>query len=326
LSGLPRLGLLVGGTQPPDGMIELCRTAEDLGYADVWVAEDCFFTGGIGAMGAILGATSRVRVGTGIVSAFTRHPAVAALDFATLGSLFPGRVIAGLGFGLHAWLDQMGVRPDQMRGPLRETVRHFRDLLAGREVDAAGPPFRYEHIQLAYPPAHPPSIVLGVAGPRLLELSGEVADGTLLGANSSPAYVRWACERVAAGAQGRPHEIACLAFLAIDPDRRRALDAVRPVIAGYLAMGGTNPMTDALGISGRLDAILAEGGGAMEVAAALTDEDVSRLAVAGDPDDCLAALRALGDAGAHAVALFPQPTHQASAALELLAKAAMAAG
>lgn len=321
MSELPRLGVLVGGTQPPGGMIELCMTAEDLGFEDVWVAEDCFFTGGIGAVGAILGATSRIRVGTGIVSAFTRHPAVAALDFATLGSLFPGRVVAGFGFGLPVWLDQMGVHPGRMKAPLEETVLHLRQLLAGEEVTSDGPPFRYDRVRLTYPASPPPPIFLGVAGPRLLELSGEVADGTLLGANSSPAYVRWACERIAARSRGRPHEVACLMFFAIDRDRRRAFDAVRPVIAGYLAMGGTNPMTDAAGISDRVTEVLAAGGGAAEVGAMLTDDDLRRLAVVGDPDDCLEALRALREAGADSVGLFPQPTEQAPAALELLSRA-----
>jgi alkanesulfonate monooxygenase SsuD/methylene tetrahydromethanopterin reductase-like flavin-dependent oxidoreductase (luciferase family) len=301
-------------------MIGVCQAAERLGFEDVWVAEDCFFTGGIGATGAILGATSRIRVGTGIVSAFTRHPAVATLDFATLAELFPGRVAVGFGFGLPVWLDQMGVRPDGMYAPLRETVTHVRDLLAGREVTADGPPFRFDHIRLAYPPKQPPPVVLGVAGPRLLSLSGAIADGTLLGANCSPAYVRWAVERIREGSAGTPHEVSCISFFAIDEDRRRAFDAVRPVVAGYLAMGGSNPMTDALGLSERLDGIIAAGDGEEAVRAMLTDDLLTELAVVGDPDDCLAALARLGDAGADAVALFPQPWARASEAIELLAR------
>lgn len=319
MTTLPRLGLLVGGVQPPRGMIGLCQAAERLGLRDVWVAEDCFFTGGMGALGAILGATSSIRVGTGIVSAFTRHPAVATMDFATLAELFPGRVVAGFGVGLTAWLDQMGVRPEGMHAPLRDTVAHVRDLLAGREVTSEGPPFRLDHVRLAHPPSQPPPIVLGVAGPRLLRLSGEIADGTLLGANCSPAYVRWAVERIREGSAGRPHEVSCISFLAIDHDRRRALDAVRPVVASYLAMGGSNPMTDALGLSETLDDALAAGGGEAAVRSMLNDDLLAQLAVAGDADDCLEALARLRAAGAEAVALFPQPWARATEAIGLLA-------
>lgn len=326
MTGLPRLGLLLGGTQPPQGMVELCRYAEDTDLDEIWIAEDCFFTGGIGAMGAVLGATTRIRVGTGIVSAFTRHPAVAALDFATLASLFPGRVVAGLGFGLPVWLDQMGVRPQEMRAPLRSTVEHLRALLAGVEVTSDAPPFRFDRIRLTYPPAEAPPIVLGVAGPRLLELSGEIADGTLLGANSSPDYVQWAGERIRAGGDGRPHVIACLAFFSVHEDRQHALAAVRPVVAEYLAMGGTNPMTDAVGLSGDLTAILATGGGRAEVAARLDDELLARLTVAGDPDDCVASLRALKAAGAESVALMPQPMERARESLAMLSAAIARSG
>lgn len=322
MSELPRLGLLLGGTQPPQGMLELSLHAEALGLDEVWVAEDCFFTGGIGAVGAILGATSRVKVGTGIVSAFTRHPAITALDFATLASLFPDRVIAGFGFGLPVWLDQMGVRPHQMQAPLRATVEHLRALLAGEEVTADSPPFRFDRVQLTYPPAHQPPIVLGVAGPRLLELSGRIADGTLLGANSSPAYVRWARERIVAGSEGRPHTVSSLAFFAIDEDRQCAFEAVRPVVAEYLAMGGANPMTDTLGISDEITDILAHGGGRSEIAAeCLTDERLRVLAVAGDARDCISSLRALRAAGADSVALMPQPMARAHESVSMLVEA-----
>jgi alkanesulfonate monooxygenase SsuD/methylene tetrahydromethanopterin reductase-like flavin-dependent oxidoreductase (luciferase family) len=219
----------------------------------------------------------------------------------------------------------MGVHPRGVREPLAAAARILRDLLAGIRVVSDGHPFILDGIALANPPHRPVPMVFGVAGPRLLELSGELADGTLLGLNSAPAYVRWARARIASGAEkvGRSEKrVTVMAFSSVDPVRERARAAVRPRIAEYLSFG-TNAATRQAGIDEDLVELL-DRHGREGLADAMPEHWIDLFAVAGDADDCRAALRRLVDAGADAIALYPQPLGRAEEVVRAIADLALA--
>src|SRR5207245_7702895 len=105
------VGLLLGSSSPPELIPKLAAKAEELGFAELWLSEDYFTTGGIAAAGAALAATSTIPVATGVVSAMARHPAVLAMEAATLARLHPRRFRLGVGLGVRDWLQQMGLDP-----------------------------------------------------------------------------------------------------------------------------------------------------------------------------------------------------------------------
>ena len=142
-----------------------------------------------------------------------------------------------------------------------------------------------------------------------MQLSGEIADGNVLSVLSSPAYVRWARERIGRGrargrAQRRRARLATFAFVSVGRDGARAKAALREPMAFYLAADGRNALTDAYGISDELEAML-EAGGADAVAREMPDRWLDDLAVAGEPDECAEKIRRLLDAGSDSVVLFP---------------------
>jgi len=175
-------------------------------------------------------------------------------------------------------------------------------------------------VTLVFPPQADVPLYLGVASPRLLELSGALADGTILSWVKGPAYVRWARERIAAGAAAagatRPHRVVSLALFAVDADRERAREPLRAAVARDLA-GGPNVFTDASGISDELRRLATDGTAAL--AERMPERWLDELTVSGDADDCAAAIRAHVDAGADSVALFPFPAERAEPMLELAA-------
>src|SRR5207248_3117660 len=85
-----RVGLILGSLMPPESIREAAKLAEDLGYDELWCSEDYFYTAGISAVTAALGVTREIQVGTSIVSAVVRHPAVLAMEIATITRMFPG--------------------------------------------------------------------------------------------------------------------------------------------------------------------------------------------------------------------------------------------
>ena len=85
----PPVGLVLGSALPPERCVEIAQRGERLGFAELWLAEDYFFTGGIAGATAVLGATKRIPVGLGIVSAMVRHPALLAMEVATMTRMHP---------------------------------------------------------------------------------------------------------------------------------------------------------------------------------------------------------------------------------------------
>jgi alkanesulfonate monooxygenase SsuD/methylene tetrahydromethanopterin reductase-like flavin-dependent oxidoreductase (luciferase family) len=294
------VGLVLGSALAPETLPRLARLAEELGYGELWFAEDYFFTGGISGAAAALAATERIPIGLGVVSAMVRHPALLAMEIATLDRTFPGRLHPGLGTGVPAWMRQMGVKPRSPLTALRESLTAVRRLLDGEEVSMDGRCFHLDRVKLTHPPAGRVPLYMGVLGPKMLQLSGEIADGNVLSVLASPQYVRWAREQIAA-----PNRVATFAFVSVGRDGAAAKASLREPMSFYLAADGGNALTDAYGISEELDAMLAGGGGAEAVARAMPDRWIDDLAVAGEPDECAEKIRRLLDAGSDSVVLFP---------------------
>ena len=64
---------------------EYGRIADDLGYDSLWVTERYLHEETASMLGYLAAATSRVKLGVGVVNPFTRHPALLAMMAATLG-------------------------------------------------------------------------------------------------------------------------------------------------------------------------------------------------------------------------------------------------
>jgi alkanesulfonate monooxygenase SsuD/methylene tetrahydromethanopterin reductase-like flavin-dependent oxidoreductase (luciferase family) len=263
-------------------------------------------------------------VGLGVVSAVTRHPAVLAMEIATLARAFPGRLMPAVGLGVPAWLEQMGLQPPSPLRAVRECVGALRTLLDGGKLDDSSGLFTYGGVELVYPVTERVPLQLGVAGPKMLQLSGSIADGTLLSVLSGTGYVGWAREQIGKGlrSSGRGpegHRVTTFALCAVDEDGARAREHARAAVAFYLAAGGPNAITAAYGINDQLAAMI-EAGGLHEVQASMPDAWVEDLAVAGDPDECTYKIERLLEAGSDQVALFPTPAEQADQTIDLLAR------
>jgi 5,10-methylenetetrahydromethanopterin reductase len=295
----PVLGFVVRPEHPPEQLPALARRVEAAGFDELWLWEDCFFAGGMVATATVLAATSGIRVGVGIMPTPARNAAFAAMELAALARLHPRRVFPGFGHGVPEWMRQIGAKPKSELALLEEMVTATRSLLAGHEVSVDGRYVRLHSVRLDHPPEEPPPIFTGVRRARSLALSGRVADGTILSEPSSVGYVEWAREQIAAR---RPHRLTVYAWCSMDRDAAAARAPLRPVLAERLLAGG--PQLEQLGIADELSALAREGG-VERVTADMPDEWIDRATVAGTPEQCAAAVRALGAAGADAVVLVP---------------------
>jgi alkanesulfonate monooxygenase SsuD/methylene tetrahydromethanopterin reductase-like flavin-dependent oxidoreductase (luciferase family) len=121
-----------------------------------------------------------------------------AMEVATMSRLFGDRAIVGLGHGVQEWMGQIGARPASPLTLMREYVPALQRLLAGEEVTTTGRYVNLDRVRLDWPPAAPPPLLIGATGPKTLQLSGELAAGTILTGGTSPDGVRTALGHIAA--------------------------------------------------------------------------------------------------------------------------------
>lgn len=307
-----QIGLVLGSMLPPEEIASAARSAESLGFDEIWIAEDMFFTGGISGANLALAATEQLRVGLGVVSAMVRHPALLAIELATTARSYPGRLLPGIGLGVPAWMQQIGLHPRSPITAVRECVDTVRRLLSGEEVTSADDAVFYlDHVRLTHPVPGEIAIHVGVIGPKMLAMAGEIGDGAILSVGAGLEYLQVARDHLAHGRQraGRtdPCRVTQFAICSVSDDRDTALAAAKGALTFYTIASGRNAITDAVGISEQVTDIIRAGGTPEEMASKVPDEWVQRLTIAGTPGDVAERIRAFHAAGADSVALFPVP-------------------
>jgi alkanesulfonate monooxygenase SsuD/methylene tetrahydromethanopterin reductase-like flavin-dependent oxidoreductase (luciferase family) len=249
----------------PEGLPAFARALDELPVDDLWVVEDLGWAGGATSAAIALGATERLHVGYGIAPAPLRNPVLLAMELATLARVYPGRLTAGIGHGVPAWMDQVGAGTPHKLALLGETITAVRTLLRGETLTLHGTVIHVDGVTLVHPPSEVPPVVAGVVGPRSLALAGRVADGTILPEGIGPDGVGAALARIDAA----PHELTVFTYLSLDADA----PAFTELVADQARWLGVPP------------------------------EGVH--SAAGDPDTAAECVRQLWDAGARTVAVRP---------------------
>ena len=83
-------GVALLGHGLPGSAVEWARAAERAGFGSLWAIEDYFNPGAFAIAGALAAATARIGIGLGVVNPYTRHPAVLAMETASLAGLTSG--------------------------------------------------------------------------------------------------------------------------------------------------------------------------------------------------------------------------------------------
>lgn len=229
--------------------VDLARRADALGYDSVWVTHglgrDSFLV--LAAYGA---ATTRARLGVGVLPIYPRHPVATAQAALTLSEQTGGRYVLGLGVSHRASMEQqLGLKLDDPLGVMREYVA----VLRGAFGDGARFDGKHYRVQwsMALPNRLPaPPIYLAALSAKMLELAGEIADGVVLWL-CDPTYVRNVAMpalergRRRAGKDMTGFEVVAAVPLAVTSDPRPARDAFRGELVRYLSLPFYRAMLEA---------------------------------------------------------------------------------
>jgi alkanesulfonate monooxygenase SsuD/methylene tetrahydromethanopterin reductase-like flavin-dependent oxidoreductase (luciferase family) len=189
----PRTGIVLRPQLAPHELKAASVAVDRSGVDELWLWEDCFLEAGVSAAALSLGATEHVEVGVGLFPAPLRNAALMAMELATLAGAFPGRLSAGFGHGVQAWMAQVGAQVDSPLTLLSEYVAAIRSLLGGETVSSGGRYVRLGDVRLDWPPAVAPPLLIGGRGPRTIALAAAIADGVILDAAMPAPDVTAAC-------------------------------------------------------------------------------------------------------------------------------------
>ena len=163
-----------------ENMIAVARCADELGYDTFWTGEswgmDAFTV-----LTTVACHTKSLRLGTGIVTVYSRTPAMIAQSIASLDLVSQGRAMLGLGTSGRIVIEDWHGLPFQYPlGRTREYIEIIRRALAGEPVNHEGRFFRLRRFRLGVSPVQQRvPVYLASLGPKNLDLTGEMADGWL---------------------------------------------------------------------------------------------------------------------------------------------------
>lgn len=236
---VPRLGVHLSNHGPAAPCLELARLAESEGLDSVWLSEDLYFRGAVPIAGAVAAVTSVIDIGFGVLTPYSRHVSLMAMEFAALLDIAGPRVIAGIGAGVAARTRSMAIEYASPLATVKEYVDVFRRLMAGEAVTIQGVMQSATDLRLSFTdlPGIPPVYVAAV-GPKALEQAGRISDGVVLSLMSSRSYITWAFERIQAGATaaGRGAALPIVVYmpLAVAERAEDAVASLKPYIAYYI--------------------------------------------------------------------------------------------
>ena len=214
-------------------MIQLAKLSEELGFSHIWIGDShLIWREAYVNMAAVALNTTKVKIGTGVTNPLTRHPSVVASAYATLEEYAPGRMVVGIGLG-DSSVETMGMKPAKLSF-FETTVQQMRDLFAGKEVQ-----LETGKIHLLHPCKGKVPIYIAASGPKMLELSGRIADGIIVLVGVADQYIQHAKEKIAAGAKAVGRNLSDINLVLWVPcavsDTAPAKDAVKAHVARVVA-------------------------------------------------------------------------------------------
>jgi coenzyme F420-dependent glucose-6-phosphate dehydrogenase len=187
----------------PRELLEFSCLAEEVGFDSVFVSDHFqpwkhtdghapFSFAWLGALGA---KTAHVLIGTSVATpTFRYHPSIVAQAVGTLGAMFPGRVVFGVGTGES--LNEVPATAmkwpgfKERQGRLREAILLLRRLWTEERVTFEGQYYRTLAATIYDRPKEPVPIWIAASGPTAATMAGELAEGFICTSGKAPALYR----------------------------------------------------------------------------------------------------------------------------------------
>jgi coenzyme F420-dependent glucose-6-phosphate dehydrogenase len=280
----------------PNDLLEFSVLAEQQGFDSVFISDHFQpwrHTGGhapfsLAWLGALGARTSRVLMGTSVLTpTFRYHPSVVAQAFGTLGAMYPGRLILGVGTGES--LNEVPAsaliwpEPKERTARLKEALALIRQLWREERVTFKGRYYRTDRATIYDRPANPVPIYVAGAGPLISKFAGEFADGFICTSGKGlELYRDTLLPNVAAGLASAGRETPAVELMiemkvSFDTDRTRAMEDTRHWSALSLSAEEKMSVEDPLQMERLADQLPAEQAAKRWIVSTDPEEHVERI-------------------------------------------------
>ena len=293
-----KLGYKASAEQfPPRQLLEFAVHAEAVGFDSIMVSDhfqpwrhtDGHAPFSFAWLAALGERTSRALIGTSVVTpTFRYHPAIVAQAIGTLGSLYPGRVLLGVGTGEslnEVPATGMAWPPFKERfARLREAIELMRRLGREERVSFEGEYYRTERATIYDRPEVPVPIYVAASGALAARLAGRLGDGFICtSGKAKELYTETLLPAVAEGLAKAGRDAGSIEYMiemkvSFDPDRARALEDTRHWAALALSPEEKTGIEDPVEMEKLADALPIERAARRWIVSSDPDEHVERLA------------------------------------------------
>jgi 5,10-methylenetetrahydromethanopterin reductase len=319
------IGVLQLSMEPVRETVAMATACEQAGFDAFWIAEAYPWwrkhgfeaRSSTAVLAVIAAATSRIQLGWGIISPYTRHPVQIGMEARVMQDLAGDRFMLGLGAS-KIFMKEIGEGEGEKVGPatvMRESIEIVKGALEGGAFQYEGKVFQARVPPLksdAHTPRGIPPIYVAGTGPVLQKMAGSVGDGLLTASITTPAFVRYSHKNLEEGARKAGKDPAKLILGSvivgsIGREAAKGKQGAREQAAMYLAnkvqniKGSADVLLQSAGLTFEelqpvADAM--EKGGRKAAANAVTDEILRKVcAIAGTPEECIERLKEYRDAG-----------------------------
>ena len=277
-----------------DGIIGEARSAADQGFTSFWMPQ-IFGLDTLTTYAAVAREVPEIHLGTAVVPIYRQHPMALAQQALTISQVNEGRVILGIGLSHPVVVESMwGLSYDKPLRYMREYLQALLPMLSGEASSVDGQAVTSHGSLDVDAPA--PQVLVAALGPKMLELAGRVADGTvtwLVGPNTLASHIVPSINRSAEAADRPAPQIAAGLPVCVTDNPEKARERAAEMLIMYGGLPSYRAMLDREGASGPED--IAVIGSAAEVAdrlAGVSESGVTTIAASefGNPDE-LAATR-----------------------------------
>jgi probable F420-dependent oxidoreductase len=257
-----------------------------LGYTDLWSAE------GGGPMDAFTPLTLAsawapgMRLGVGVVSAFTRGPAILASTAAALNGLAPGKFALGIGSSSDVIVNRWnGIPFDKPYSRTRDVLRFLKAALDGERITEDFETFSVKGFRLNGDIGPRPPLLVAALRERMLRLAGTEGDGAILNWTAAEDILTLA---PLVRATNPSAEIVDRIIVCPTEDREAVYRAVKPIAASYTVVKVYRAFHEWMGRGDLLGEAWEawDAGYRNEAVAAIPDKVIDALCVHGSADAC----------------------------------------
>jgi F420-dependent oxidoreductase-like protein len=173
-----RIGIFGGEPAGIDAAISGAREAAEQGFHGFWVSQ-IFGFDNLTVLAIVGREVGGIELGTGVVPTYPRHPMMLAQQALTVQAATGGRLALGIGLSHQIVIENMfGLSFDKPLRHMREYLSILVPLIQTGSVSFTGETLS-TNASIAVPDSSPCPVLVAALGPKMLELAGTVADGTV---------------------------------------------------------------------------------------------------------------------------------------------------